>query len=161
MKKIILGVALVLAGLSVNAQGKTSLGVNFGTPTGDLSDLYTFAFSFEANYIFPVSEKFDVGFSTMYLNFYAEDILGIPVDNISFLPIAAVAHFNITEKLVLGADVGYAIGISPDGNDGGFYYRPMVGFRLGERLMIQATYSGVSVNDVSIDHLAAGLMFQL
>ena len=160
MKKIILGIALVLAGLSMNAQGKSSLGVNFGVPTGDLSELYTFAFSFEGNYLFPVSEKFDIGFSTMYLSFYAEDVLGFPVDNISFLPISAVAHLNITEKLVLGGDVGYAIGLSPDGNDGGFYYRPMVGIRLGKRMMIQATYSGISLENANIDHFAGGLMFQ-
>lgn len=58
----------------------------------------------------------------------------------SILPIAAAARFNPTEQFVLGADLGYAVGLEKD-KEGSFYYRPVVGYSFGGTTL-QVAYSG-------------------
>lgn len=58
----------------------------------------------------------------------------------SVLPVAAAARFNPTEQFVLGADLGYAIGLK-EGSKGSFYYRPVVGYSFGSSTL-QLAYSG-------------------
>lgn len=148
-------VAILVAGLSVNAQddgskssgGEFNVGINLGFPTSDASDFYTFVLGVEINYLFEVSDAFEVGPSLSFVNYFGDEVFGFDIDDASFLPIAAAARFNVSENFVLGADLGYGIGLSPSGNDGGFYYRPMVGFNINSKIMLQATYSGISIND--------------
>ena len=147
MKKLFLTIVFttVLA-FSVNAQeGSFSIGASVGTVTGDASDFYSYSYS--VAYMFSMSDQFDLGVTASYLTYIGEDkIFGIAVDiaNGSFLPLAAAARYNASEKFVFGADLGYAIGLSPDGNDGGFYYKPMIGYNINDRTQITASYSGIS-----------------
>jgi len=168
MKKVLLIAAFVFAGLGVsNAQeGSFNAGVNLGLPTGDASDLSSFAMSVEANYLFDVSETFKVGPSISYLHYFGKnldliDFGNSKVEDSGFLPIAAAARFVASEKFTVGADLGYGIGISPDGQEGAFYYRPMVGYSINENVMIQATYTGMSKDGVTISNLGIGAMFAL
>ncbi len=162
MKKLCIVVVLVVFSLtSLNAQGNFNLGLNVGLPTGDVSDAYSFVLGIEANYLFEVSDDFEVGPSASFVNYFGESIGSFEIDDASFLPIAGAARYNASEKVVLGADLGYAIGISPDGNDGGFYYRPMVGFNITDTIMLQATYSGVSVDGGTFGNFGVGAMFSL
>lgn len=55
----------------------------------------------------------------------------------------------------------YAIGISPSGNDGGFYYRPIVGYKIGDDSQLNISYSGVSVNGGTFSNIGLGVMFGL
>jgi hypothetical protein len=165
MRKLLLGMLMIAFGFTANAQGDFNVGINAGLPIGDVSDSYTFALGLEVNYLFEVSDDFQVGPSVSYASYFGDsvELLGtsFDVDNASFLPIAAAARFNASEDFVLGADLGYALGLAPDGNDGGFYYRPMVGYNLGENFMLQATYSGVSVDGGSFGNVGLGGVFKL
>lgn len=159
MKKLLLSIALVAFTFAATAQdGKFNLGVNLGLPTGDVSDAYSFVGSVEANYLFDVSDEFQVGPSASYVHYFGEEDF---ISDGGFLPLAAAARFNASEEFVLGADLGYAIGISPDGNDGGFYYRPMVGYNLNDKVMLQVSYSGVSMDGGSFANFGLGAMFAL
>ena len=80
------------------------------------------------------------------------------VDDAQFVPVAASGRFNLL-SLALGLDLGYAIGLN-DGNDGGFYYRPQVGFSLG-RLGLIASYQGISMDGGNISSVNLGLEFGL
>ena len=161
MKKVLLIAIFAICGLgTVNAQeGNFNAGINLGLPTGDADAGYTFVLGAEVNYLFTVSEGFEVGPSVSFVNYFGDEILGITIDSASFLPIAAAARYDASEKFVVGADLGYGIGISPDGNDGGFYYRPMVGYNLNEKITLQASYSGVSVNGGTFSNFGVGAMF--
>ncbi|MCL7764197.1 porin family protein [Polaribacter sp. Z014] len=166
MKKLLVMAAFVFAGLGVaNAQeGSFNAGVNLGIPTGDSSDAYSFAMSVEANYLFDVSESFKVGPSVSYSHYLGKnDVLGsgFDVDDASFLPIAAAGRYAVSDKFTVGADLGYGIGISPDENDGGFYYRPMVGYSVSEKVMIQASYSAVDTDGITVSNFGVGAMFAL
>ena len=169
MKKVLLIAVVAILGLgSVNAQeGVFNLGVNFGLPTGDADDFYSLAIGVEANYLFQVSEEFQVGPSVSYISYFGKsEVFGVQVDidNAGFLPLAAAGRFNASEKFVIGADLGYAIGISPEENDGGFYYRPMVGYNINEKIQITASYSGISLSgdgDGTFSNFGLGAMFAL
>ena len=166
MKKVLFIAAFVLIGLgNVNAQnGSFNTGVSIGFPTGDISDLSSLAISVEANYLFEISDQFKVGPSISYLHYIGKkDILGtkFDADDISFLPIAAAARFAASEKFTIGADLGYGIGISPDDIEGAFYYRPMVGYNISEKVMLQATYTGMSKEGSTISNFGVGAMFSL
>ncbi|APG64394.1 hypothetical protein LPB136_03000 [Tenacibaculum todarodis] len=157
MKKLLLSIALVAFVFTATAQdGKFNLGVNLGLPTGDVSDAFSFAGSVEANYLFEVSDQFQVGPSASYSHFFGEEGFG----DISFLPLAAAARFNASEEFTLGADLGYAVGINT-GNQGGFYYRPMVGYNLNDKVMLQISYSGVSNDGATASSIGLGAMFAL
>jgi hypothetical protein len=162
MKKLCLvAIVAIFCFSTTNAQGNFNVGVNVGLPTGDVSDGYSFVLGVEANYLFEVSDEFEAGPSASFVNFFGDTVFGFDVPDASFLPIGGAARYNASEKFVVGADLGYAVGISPDGNDGGFYYRPMVGYNISETIMIQATYSGVSVDGGTFSNFGVGASFSL
>ena len=165
MKKVLF-IAVVVLGLgNINAQnGSFNAGVSIGLPTGDISDSSSLAISVEANYLFEISDQFKVGPSISYLHYTGKkDILGSGYDqnDMSFLPIAAAARFAASEKFTIGADLGYGFGISPDDIEGAFYYRPMIGYNISEKVMLQATYTGMSKEDTTISNFGVGAMFSL
>ena len=165
MKKVLF-IAVVVLGLgNINAQnGSFNAGVSIGLPTGDISDSSSLAISVEANYLFEISDQFKVGPSISYLHYTGKkDILGsgYDADDMSFLPIAAAARFAASEKFTFGADLGYGIGISPDDIEGAFYYRPMIGYNISEKVMLQATYTGMSKEGSTISNFGVGAMFSL
>jgi hypothetical protein len=158
MKKLLLSLAFVAMGFSVSAQSSGfNLGADVGFPTGDVKDLFSLTMSVNATYMFGESDQFDYGVAASYSYWKGED----GVENGSFLPLAGAFRFNASESFVIGTDIGYAIGISPDGNDGGFYYKPMLGYNITDNMMVQASYSGVSVDGGTFSNFGVGIMFGL
>ena len=142
---------------------------NIGLPVGDVSDFTGIAYGIEANYLFSVSDQFEVGPSVSlagytgkdYENTFAGVTVEIEGEGFTYLPIAAAARFNASEQFTVGLDLGYAIGISPDGNEGGFHYRPLVGYNISESAMIQLAYSAVSNDGATAANLGLGVVFGL
>ena len=159
MKKLILVFALALTSFAASAQ--FSLGASFGLPVGDAEPAYGFALSVDANYMFESEGEVNFGVAAAYLTYFGKDIGGVSVDNASFLPLAGALRYGASDKFTLGADLGYAVGLAPDGNDGGFYYRPMVAYGIGENTSINLSYSGVSVDGGTFSNIGLGIMFGL
>ncbi|WP_272149334.1 hypothetical protein [Tenacibaculum aiptasiae] len=135
MKKLLL-VAMMAFGMAVNAQeGQLNVGGTIGLPVGDASDAFDVTGAIEANYLFKVSEKLQVGPSVSYIHFNGEGA------DFAFLPLAAAARYSVAEKISVGADLGYGIGIRPDANDGGFYYRALVGYKVTDNITLHLDYS--------------------
>ena len=158
MRKLFLFIAVAIFGLlNLNAQG-FKLGANVGIPTGDASDFSSFAIGIDVNFLWEASEAFDAGLAAGFSNSFIKKEWGDT--DVQFLPIAAAGRFNASEDFKIGADLGYAIGIN-DGNDGGFYYRPMVGYNISEIMEIDLSYSGVSKNGGTWSIIGLGVMFEL
>lgn len=157
MKKLILALAFVAFGFTANAQ--FSLGASVGLPVGDAEPGYSFVLSVDGTYMFSSESDFTYGVAASYLTYFGKDISGVSVDNASFLPLAGALRYNASEKFILGADIGYAIGLAPDGNDGGFYYKPMVGYAIGENTILNLSYSGVSLDGGTFSNIGLGVMF--
>jgi hypothetical protein len=166
MKKLILVAVVAVFGLAnVNAQN-FNVGISAGLPIGDAGDGYTFSAIIDVNYLWEVSEQFDAGLTAGYSHSFGEDIdLGefgsVKLDDAGFIPIGVAGRFNASEDFTIGLDLGYAIGISPDGNDGGFYYAPKVQYGITQSLDIVAAYRGVSLDGGSFDIVSLGIEFGL
>lgn len=162
MKKIILTIAFVVAAFTANAQ--FSLGANFGLPTGDASDLTTFALGVDANYMFESESDVSFGLASGFLTYFGDEVTilntTVDLDNANFIPLAGAIRYGLSDKFSLGADVGYAIGAN-DGNDGGFYYRPMLVYAVGGNTSINLSYSGVSSDGATLSNIGLGIMFGL
>lgn len=147
MKKLLL-VAMMAFGLAVNAQeGQLNVGGTIGLPVGDASQDFmglSVTGAIEANYLFNVSDKFQVGPSVSYIHFNGEGT------DVAFLPLAAAARYAVAEKVTIGADLGYGIGIRPDANDGGFYYRALVGYKVTDKITLHLDYSANNVSENSV-----------
>lgn len=160
MKKLFLFAALAVFGFTnVNAQeGGFKAGLTVGLPVGDADEVYSLALNAEFSYLFAVADSFEVGPTAGYLHYLVKSDYSDFVDGASFLPIGATARFYASEDLFFGADLGYGVGISPDGNDGGFYYKPKVGYNLGAVALV-LSYSGVSVDGGTFNALGLGAEF--
>lgn len=165
MKKLMIVAFMAIMSVSnANAQeGVLNGGFNLGLPTGDSNDFYGFTLGAELNYMFPIAEGFTLGPSVQYSHFFGKeiDVIGggkLDVSDASFLPISGAARFNVSEKFVVGANIGYALGLN-DGNDGGFYYRPVVGYKIGDTTQLNLTYSGISNEGLDANTISLGVMF--
>lgn len=164
MKKLFLAAFAVFAFASVNAQ-EFKAGVGVGLPSGDVSDAYTLNINVDLNYLWEVSDEFQAGVASG-IGYYLGDSIdfagqSFDVDDAMFLPIAAAGRYAISEEFTLGADLGYALGLSPDGNDGGFYYAPRAQYSISDALDIVVSYRGVSVDGGSFSSINAGVEFGL
>lgn len=154
MKKTsLLFVVMLIAVSSVYAQSDWRLGVNAGIPVGEVDDISNFQFGADITYLYDVANVVGLGAMVGYSKFLADNDLG--VEDAQFLPIAASGRIGFLRGFYIGADLGYAIGLS-DGNDGGVYYRPKVGFNLFGLGLI-ASYSGVNADGVSFNSINLGL----
>jgi hypothetical protein len=169
MKKVLLSVVAILGLTFANAQssdGKSTstssgfkAGVNFGMPMGDVKDGSSFALGLEVAYMYPVSDKFQVGASLGYSTFMAKEVGGVKGDNISFLPISAVLQYSFSDNIFAGLDLGYAVGMAPEGNDGGMTYQPKVGYQT-EKFEVYAGYRGIAVEDFNVASINLGFNYK-
>lgn len=168
MKKLFLAAFAVFAFASVNAQ-EFKAGVSAALPMGDAGDVSSFGVNLDVSYLWEVSEDFKAGVASGYQHYFGseEDVtlfgqtVTVEYDDFGFLPIAAAGRYAVSEEFTLGADLGYAIGLSPDGNDGGFYYAPKVQYSISDNLDIVLAYKGVSLDGGSFDALSLGVEFGL
>lgn len=162
MKKSLFFLFMMLfAVTSAFSQSNFKIGVNAGIPVGDVEDLATFQLGADVAYLYPVSDLFSVGGLLGYSYYFGDEVntpLGnVDVDDFSFLPIAASARFGFANSLFVGADLGYAIGID-EGNDGGFYYRPKVGYSFGGVALI-ASFAGIAEDGGDVSSVNLGVEF--
>lgn len=136
-----------------------SVGLSGGLPSGDASDLYTFSLILDASVHWEVGEAFNAGLAAAYINGFGDSASSVDIEDIGFIPLAASGRYMISEQFSLGADVGYAIGISPDANDGGLYYAPKAIYNLSDNFGIAASYRGVSRDGTSFDIISLGFEF--
>ena len=153
MKKLLfLFLVLFMGVTSVYSQGDFRFGVNGGIPVGDANDISDFHLGADVAYMFNVVEALDLGPMVGYSHYFIND----DFDDVLFLPIAASGRFGLS-SIYLGADLGYAIGLN-NGNDGGFYYRPMVGYQIGI-LGISASFEGVTMDGGDFNSINLGIEF--
>ena len=162
MKKLILVAAFALFGITAsNAQG-INLGLNGAIPVGDADEGYGFGLTVDFSYLFAVNDVFHVGPSASVLHYFGKDfdtpIGTIDGDDATFIPIGGEARFWL-EQFFFNAHLGYGIGVAPDGNDGGFYYRPGLGYMFTERVGAAASYSGVTVDGGTFSSVNFGVLF--
>lgn len=153
MKKFLLSAAIAVFGLmGVNAQFE--VGPYVGVPIGD-ADGFGFNAGATFGYYYEVIPRLKVGGILGVDHFFGKEYedggFTYDANDATFIPIAASAKFNITDKFFAGLELGYAIGVTDAAGDGGFLYRPRVGLSL-PMIDVYAFYKGISYSyDVTYD----------
>jgi hypothetical protein len=164
MNKIFLLTGILIFGLtSINAQGNLNAGVSPGLPVSATAT--TFNITLDVSYLWDSGESFKVGLATGFSNSFGKTtdngIGFFDFPDIQFLPIAGAIRFAAFDKLILGVDLGHALGIN-DGNKGGFYYAPRVQYAISEIIGVVFSFRGVDNNESdSFDVLNLGVEFRL
>jgi len=162
MKKVFLMLVAVIAfSFTAKAQFTPSIVVTAGLPVGDVKDQSNFALSADVYFMKYINDSFDIGLTAGYTNYFGGDNGVLPdYDNTSFLPLAGAFRFGLTEDFSIGSDIGYAFGLN-DGNDGGFYYKPVLGFNIGATSQLILSYQGVSGDVRDFNYVGLGFAFGL
>ncbi len=146
MKKVLLFAAFAVFAFTGSQAQNMKAGVSLALPVGDAGDASSFGVQGDFAYLFDINDAFKVGpmASLFYYNGKDYDYGSVTVEGESylFLPLGGSARF-LLEEFFFGADLGYGIGLSPDGNDGGFFFRPKAGYNFGN-IAVVLSYSGIS-----------------
>ena len=166
-KTFLTTLTLVMLIFSAKAQDRSSFkaGFNAGLPVGDAADVSSFSVGLDLAYHWGVSELLDAGFASGFINAFGETRTfsggGVTVEtkfeDFQFLPLATSVRIYPTYEFKLGADVGYAVGIN-EGNEGGFYLRPLIGYNITGNTELNVSYVNIS-NDGSFSIATLGILF--
>ena len=162
MKRLVLIICFALLGTTaMQAQSGLRIGANVGLPVGDIEEVSNFQAGVDLAYMLDVADMLYLSPKIGYTQFFMDEdnFGGFEVDDPAFLPIAASGRISLAKGFFFGADLGYAVGLN-DGNDGGFYYRPQVGYNFGI-IGLVGSYTGISVDGGSFGAINLGLEFGL
>ncbi len=162
MKRIIFILCVLFSIGSFSQENEFNVGVNGGITIGNIENVSSVAFGLDANYLFDVFENIKFGPSLNLLYFITEEFNGIKPDAFIYLPIGGAIRLNsFGENFYVGADVGYAIGISPNGDNGGVFIKPMLGYHVSDKIELNIFYSGVKKRKPTYSYLGLGLVFNV
>lgn len=163
MKKLLLSAVVAmfaLTGLKAQSTGFEA-GAHIGFTMGDVKDSYSMNFGINAAYYWEVSADFQAGIAAGYDHWTGKeyDIMGMKFkpDDAGFIPLAAAVKYDFG-GFFGGADLGYAIGASK-GNDGGFYYRPRLGYT-NTSFNAYGFYKGISVTGGTFSSIGVGFDYK-
>ncbi|WP_445382840.1 hypothetical protein [Robiginitalea sp. IMCC43444] len=150
MKKLFFCLTFVLLTTSLFAQQGFKLGIHGALPmSSEANDAVSLVAGLDAGYMHALGEVVDVGVATGFINGFPEkfdnQVVGVDLPNVQFLPLAASFRIWLSNSFSFGADGGYALGIN-EGNDGGLYYRPIIGYLMGAQTEVNISYVGIEVD---------------
>ena len=177
MKKLVLAIILGTFLCTYNIQAQTEQvaidsysqnGLNIGGgiffPMYNASEVSSFGFYLDVNYLFEVGNGVTLGLASGFAQAFGKEerlpLITIDHDDFQYIPIAFAARYTLPSRIVFGGDIGYAIGVS-DNWDGGFYYRPMFGFNLNEKLQVNTSFTGISDSWFEWNTWNIGFMYNL
>lgn len=167
MKKLIIFSALAFIGFTTVQAQQFKAGISAALPIGDFDEANSFGLQAEFMYLFDVLEGVQVGPIAGVSHYFGKDseisfggvTTTVEGQDVTFLPIGATGRVMLGDSFMLGADLGYALGLAPDGNDGGFHYKPRIGYQLNEKVMLGLAYSGVSLDGATFNAISIGAEF--
>ena len=162
MKKLFSIITLILIGASTVSAQTTDikLGAHAGLPVGDMNDAYSYNAGADLAYMVGIAGIVEFGALVGYMHYFEdtgeEGDLSWEGNDASYIPLAGSGRIDMG-PVFAGMDIGYALGLN-DGNDGGFFYRPKIGFGfLG--LTLVGSYSGISADGIEVNSINLGLEF--
>ncbi|MBN3520689.1 hypothetical protein JYB62_11835 [Algoriphagus lutimaris] len=172
MKKLILSITLLIAGLTVHAQQVRELdkinednswlkvGVNLGVPVGDVGNYSSFTLGLDVAAQFMRTDNYGLGIASGYTKYFeksnAENYDGLN-DGFGAIPVGIMfRYYPQPEGFFLGTDVGYTFLTSVNSAEGGAYIRPQLGYHNYD-WNIFGYYNQVFRADPSIDVQSIGV----
>ena len=163
MKKLVASIFFVLISTALIAQEGFKIGLQGGIPLGDFDEQISLVAAVDVGYMWALGEIVDLGPASGYIIGFTDKFEDGPfadLPNVQFVPAAASVRIWPSNSFSLGADGGYAIGIN-DGNDGGLYVRPVIGFLFSAFTELNLSYTNVSLDGASYSSATLGLLFTI
>ncbi|EAR14314.1 hypothetical protein RB2501_02780 [Robiginitalea biformata HTCC2501] len=115
--------------------------------TSEVNDVVSLAVGVDAGYLAALGEVVDLGAMVGFINGFPEkfDSGGADLPSVQFLPLAGSLRIWLSNSFSFGGDAGYALGLN-DGNDGGLYYKPVIGFLMGAQTEVNLSYTGIETD---------------
>lgn len=164
MKKIIFALLFALIGTSLYSQEGIKLGFQAGLPYNDFNDISSAMVAADFGYIRALGEVVDLGVMTGFIHgfpktFVFEEV-GVELEAnkaIDFVPLALSTRIWPSQSFSFGIDAGYAFGIS-DGNDGGLYFRPVLGYLFGTYTEINVSHTTIQLDGATWSTINLGVL---
>nr|WP_299383584.1 hypothetical protein [Allomuricauda sp.] len=149
MKRTLLALLTITFGILLSsAQDRSNFKAGFtaGLPVGDAEMISSFSIGLDVNYHYGVSELLDLGVATGFIHSFGDTLPDQSnFEDIQFLPVAGSVRIYPTYHFKFGGDVGYAVGIN-EGNEGGLFYRPLIGYNITGNTELNVSYTAVNNN---------------
>ncbi len=161
MKPIYLALLAFLLAGTIQAQQGFKLGIHGSLPVStDANDAVSLVAGVDAGYMRALGEVVDLGAMVSFIHGFPEKYgnQGADLPSVDFLPLAASVRIWPSNSFSFGADGGYAIGIN-DGNDGGLYYKPIIGYLFGTQTEISLSYTGIAVDGFDWATVNFGILY--
>ncbi|TYP98831.1 hypothetical protein C7447_102147 [Tenacibaculum adriaticum] len=159
MKKILLLTFLNIS-IQVTSQQQFNIGINGGITIGNIEPVSKMAFGGDINYLFDISDEFVVGPSLGLVFFSSKEANGEKSDAKMYLPISTAIRFNSNEDVFyVGADLGFAVGLSPEGDNGGVFFKPLVGYKINQAFKVNLFYAGIKKRKPTYAFIGLGLVY--
>jgi hypothetical protein len=158
MKKYLVVLAVLVAGTGLFAQEGIKLGLQGSFPFNDFSDAVVLSVAVDVGYMHALGEVVDVGVMTGFINGFPDNFDGGPsLPSVQFLPLAASVRIWPSNSFSFGGDVGQALGIN-EGNDGGLYFRPIIGYLFGTNTEVNFSYTGIKLDGATWSTVNVGIL---
>ncbi len=149
---------------TIQAQEGFRIGIQGGIPSGDFDEAVSLMIGADVGYMWVLGEYFDLGLATGYVHGFGDtfelESVAAERPDVQFLPLAGAFRFWPVRNLSIGGNVGQAIGIN-DGNDGGFYYRPMLGYLFNQTTEINISYTSIDLDVATWNTISVGLVLTI
>ncbi len=144
------------------SQEEVNVGVNTGITIGNIENFSTFAYGLDANYLFEVSNNIKVGPSLNFVLYLPKEFNGERKDSFLYMPIGGSVRFHsASDAFYFGIDAGFAVGLSPSGDSGGIFFKPLLGYKLTDSFKFNLFYSAVKKRQPTYSHLGLGIVYNL
>ena len=164
MKKVfaICFFTLVVNNVLSAQENEFNIGINGGVTIGNIEGVSDIAIGLDANYLFDVFDGVKFGPSLNFVYFVTQEQNGIKPDAFIYVPIGGAIKFhNESDDFYVALDAGYAIGISPEGDNGGIFIKPMVGYNINQNFNVNLFYSGVKKSAPTYGYIGLGIVFNV
>jgi hypothetical protein len=161
MKRTLLFVLALGMFTSLMAQQGFKIGAHASLPvTSEVNDIVSLAAGLDVGYMHALGEVVDVGAMVGFIYGFPEkfDSGGVDLPSIQFLPLAASFRIWPSNSFSFGLDGGYAVGLN-DGNDGGLYYKPVLGYLFGPQTEFNLSYTGISSEGLDWATVNFGILY--
>jgi len=158
MKNILLAFVSIFFCTGLFAQEGIKIGLQGSFPFDDFSDAVVLSLALDVGYMHALGEGVDAGIMTGFINGFPDTFDGaVDLPNVQFLPLAASVRIWPSNSLSFGGDIGQALGIN-EGNDGGLYYRPTIGYLFGTNTEINFSYTGIKLDGATWSTINVGVL---
>lgn len=165
MKKLMTAVLTMFVITQTFAQSEATsknswlkLGVEASVPVGDVKEASAFAAGLVLDAQWMATKNWGLGVSSGYTNFFPKD----GAESFGVIPIGAlVRYYPKAEGFFAGTDLGYSILTNATGKNGGFYFKPQLGYH-NYSWNFYGFYNHVVLGDnVSLQNLGIGAIYNL